>query len=185
MNLPNLLSIFRLFITIFFIISINYERFDIALLLFIIQAVSDMLDGFLARIMGAKTYLGAFLDPMADKVMLVSSYIVLSIHRIIPLWVTSFVLIRDLVITSGFLVLYKLSYKTKPTPSILSKITTLSQICTIVYVLWSKDRAYAPPFFYATAALAVLSGCQYVARGMKIFRAKERQEVGGRDSTNL
>jgi cardiolipin synthase len=172
MNLPNLLSIFRLFITVFFVISINYGRFDIALLLFVVQAISDLLDGFLARIMGAKTYLGAFLDPMADKVMLVFSYIALSIHAIIPFWVTSVVVIRDVIVSIGFLILYKLSYKTKPTPSILSKITTLSQICTVVYVLWSSERVYSKPFFYATAALTALSGCQYVARGLTIFFKK-------------
>ena len=173
MNLPNLLSIFRLFITAFFVIAINYGRFDIALLLFIVQAISDLLDGFLARIMGAKTYLGAFLDPLADKVMLVFSYIALSIHGVIPLWVTLAVLIRDVIISIGFLILYKLSYKTKPTPSILSKITTLSQICTVVYVLWSNERAYSKPFFYATVALTVLSGCQYVAKGLVIFCKKK------------
>ncbi len=172
MNLPNLLSIFRLFITIFFIIAINYNRFDIALLLFVIQALSDMLDGFLARIMGAKTYLGAFLDPMADKVMLASSYIVLTIHGVIPLWVTSIVFMRDLIISAGFFVLFKLSYKTKPTPSILSKLTTFSQMCTVAYVLWSKERPFAEPFFYATSGLAVISGCQYILRGLKIFLRK-------------
>ena len=173
MNLPNLLSVFRLFITAFFVLAINYGRFDIALLLFIVQAISDILDGFLARIMGAKTYLGAFLDPMADKVMLVFSYIALSFHGIIPFWVTSVVLVRDLVISIGFLILYKLSYKTKPTPSIISKVTTLCQICTVVYVLWSNERAYSMPFFYATVALTVVSGCQYVARGLVTFSKKK------------
>ncbi len=172
MNLPNLLSIFRLFITGFFIMAVNYGRFDIALLLFVVQAVSDLLDGLLARLMGAKTYLGAFLDPLADKVMLVFSYIALSIHAIIPFWVTSIVLARDLVIAIGFLILYKLSYKTTPTPSIVSKFTTLSQMCTVVYVLWSSERAYAEPFFYATAVLTVISGCQYVAKGLTVFSKK-------------
>jgi cardiolipin synthase (CMP-forming) len=173
MNLPNLLSIFRLFITIFFIIAINYNRFDIALLLFSIQAISDLLDGFLARIMKAKTSLGAFLDPMADKVMIVSSYIVLSIHNIIPFWVTFIVIIRDLIISTGFLILYKLSYKGNPTPIILSKITTLSQMFTVIYILWPSDRIYSKQFFYATAALSVLSGIQYVADGIRIYVKKE------------
>jgi cardiolipin synthase (CMP-forming) len=172
MNLPNLLSIFRLFITAFFVIAINYGRFDIALLLFVVQAISDLLDGFLARVMGTKTYLGAFLDPLADKVMLVFSYVALSIHGVIPFWVTSAVVVRDVVVSIGFLILYKLSYKTKPTPSIISKVTTLSQMSTVVYVLWSNERAYSEPFFYATVVLTVLSGCQYVAKGLAIFFKK-------------
>jgi cardiolipin synthase (CMP-forming) len=173
MNLPNLLSVFRLFVTVFFIIAINYGRHDIALLLFIIQALSDVLDGFLARIMKAKTYLGAFLDPLADKVMIVSSYIVLSIYNIIPFWVTYIVLIRDLIISTGFFILYKLSYKGKPTPIILSKITTLLQMCTVVYVLWPSDRIYSKHFFYVTAALSVFSGFQYVLGGIRIYLNKE------------
>jgi cardiolipin synthase (CMP-forming) len=173
MNLPNLLSVFRLFVTVFFIIAINYGRPDIALLLFIIQALSDVLDGFLARIMKAKTYLGAFLDPMADKVMIVSSYIVLSIHSIIPFWIMYVVLIRDLVISTGFLILYKLSYKGKPTPIILSKITTLSQMCTVVYILWPGDKIYSKHFFYTTAVLSIVSGFQYIADGIQIYLRRE------------
>jgi len=175
MNIPNLLSLFRLFVTVFFIAAINCNRFDIALLLFAVQAISDLLDGFLARIMKTKTYLGAFLDPLADKVMLVSSYIVLSIHNIIPFWVTSVVVVRDLVILTGFFMLYKFSYKAKPTPIVLSKITTLSQICTVVYMLWPSDKIYSKQFFYVTVALSVLSGCQYVSDGIRIYVKKERQ----------
>jgi cardiolipin synthase (CMP-forming) len=173
MNLPNLLSVFRLFVTVPFIIAINYGRHDIALLLFMVQGLSDVLDGFLARIMKAKTYLGAFLDPVADKVMIVSSYIVLSVYGIIPFWVTYIVVIRDLVISTGFFILYKLSYKGKPTPIILSKITTLSQMCTVVYILWPGDRIYSKHFFYATAALSMLSGLQYFVDGMRIYLKKE------------
>ena len=65
-----------------------------------VQALSDLLDGFLARRMGAKTNLGSYLDPLADKVMLASSYIVLSLQRIIPLWLVVVVIVRDLVISA-------------------------------------------------------------------------------------
>ncbi len=172
MNLPNFLSIFRLFLTIFFVLAINYERYDIALLLFIIQAFSDVLDGFLARIMKTKTDLGAFLDPMADKIMIVSSYAVLSVYNIIPFWVTFVVLMRDIIISTGFFILYKLSYKGKPTPIILSKITTLSQMSTVIYMLWPGERIYSEYFFYITAVLSVLSGVQYVADGIRIYLKK-------------
>jgi len=167
MNIPNLLSIFRLFLTLFFIASVHYGKYDIALIIFIAQGVSDLLDGFLARVMKAKTYLGSILDPLADKVMLVSSYVILTINKVIPLWLTSTVILRDLTIAAGFLILYKLSYQKRPMPSIMSKITTLSQIITIVYVLWSDTRVYGEYFFYATAILTILSGCQYVSRGIQ------------------
>ena len=169
MNLPNALSIFRLFLTIFFILSIHYQKYNTALILFTVQAISDLLDGFLARIMKEKTYLGSILDPLADKVMLVSSYIVLSANSIIPVWVTLTVLLRDIILSSGFFILYKLSSKTRPSPTIISKITTLFQMGTVVYVLWSGTRVYGDYFFYATVVLTVVSGCQYIARGIIIL----------------
>jgi len=169
MNLPNSLSILRLFLTIFFILSIHYQKYNTALILFVVQAISDLLDGFFARIMKEKTYLGSILDPLADKVMLVSSYIVLSVNNVIPIWVTLTVLLRDIILSSGFLVLYRLSHKTRPSPTIISKITTLFQMSTIVYILWSSTRVYGDYFFYATAILTVASGCQYIARGLRIL----------------
>lgn len=169
MNLPNALSIFRLFLTIFFILSIHYQKYNTALILFAVQAISDLLDGFLARIMKEKTYLGSILDPLADKVMLVSSYIVLSANSIIPVWVTLTVLLRDIILSSGFFILYKLSSQTRPSPTIISKITTLFQMITVVYVLWSGTRVYGDYFFYATVVLTVVSGCQYIVRGIRIL----------------
>ncbi|HPP06731.1 MAG TPA: CDP-alcohol phosphatidyltransferase family protein [Syntrophorhabdaceae bacterium] len=164
---------FRLFITIFFIMAINDNRFNLALCLFIAQGLSDLLDGFLARIMKAKTYLGAILDPMADKVMLSSSYIVLTLKGFIPPWVTLTVISRDFLIAGGFLLLYALSNKIKPSPSILSKLTTLFQIVTIIYILWSDKRDFKESLFYITAFLTILSGIHYLLRGLKAFRQAE------------
>jgi cardiolipin synthase (CMP-forming) len=178
MNLPNLLSIFRLFVTIFFILAIQSGRFKLALTLFVIQGISDMLDGFFARIMGQKTNLGALLDPIADKAMLVSAYIVLSIQGMVPTWVTCIVLLRDFVVSFGFLVLYRLRYIVKAAPSFLGKVTTVMQIVTIIYVLWSGRRDYGLYFFYATVLLTVISGSDYVSRGLRILLEKDRAQPG-------
>lgn len=174
MNLPNILSVLRLFVTAFFIMAINAGKFKLGLILFVVQGVSDMLDGFLARLLGKKTALGAFLDPIADKAMLVSSYVVLCFHGIVPLWVTSIILLRDIIVPGGYLLLYKLSYKIEMAPSLLGKITTTCQICTIVYILWSDTRTYQDSFFYVTALVTVLSGIQYMARGFRVFLNKDR-----------
>jgi cardiolipin synthase (CMP-forming) len=173
MNIPNLLSLFRLFITLFFIILASYGHFRVALILFVAQALSDMLDGFLARRMGAKTVLGSYLDPLADKIMLASSYIVLSAKTIIPLWLVVLVLARDVVITGGFFLLVKRGLQKVPVPSIVSKITTVFQMLTVVYVLWSFDRAFDHLFFWTTAIFTVVSGCQYVFVGLTVFFRKE------------
>lgn len=172
MNLPNILSVFRLFVTSFFIIAIYYGRFKLALGLFVLQGVTDLLDGLLARLLKAKTSLGAYLDPLADKVMLVSSYIVLCIIDIMPLWVTAIVLLRDIIVPAGFLLLYKLSYKMEVSPSLLGKITTFCQIITVVYVLWSDVRSYEEMFFYTTAFVTAVSGLHYIYVGLRMFFSK-------------
>ena len=173
MNLPNLLSLFRLFITFFFILLVIYGRFGLALLLFVLQAVSDLLDGFFARRMHEKTALGAYLDPIADKVMLSSSYLILSVQRIVPIWLVSTVLLRDLIITAGFLVLLKRGLAIRPVPSLVSKATTVFQMLTIVYVLSVPDRRFDWVPFCITALLTAISGVQYVCSGVSAFWRKE------------
>ena len=174
MNIPNLLTIFRLFVTSFFILAIHYGEFKIALWLFVVQAITDLLDGFLARVLGEKTSLGALLDPLADKAMLVSSFFVLYIKDIVPFWVTFIVLMRDLVLTLGYIILCKLFGKIEVIPSILGKITTFCQIGTVVYVLWSDTRSYQDFFFYPTIALTIITGLHYVYQGILIIKNKGR-----------
>jgi cardiolipin synthase len=173
MNLPNLLSLFRFFLTAFFVVSIVYDRYVVGLLLFIFQSVSDMLDGFLARVMRQKTPLGAYLDPMADKVMLASSYIVLLYKGLVPLWLVLIVLLRDVVITLGFWVLIRISPDRRPQPSLISKMTTVFQMVTVVYILWPGTRSLSYLFFYSTAALCVASGLQYIFIGCNALSRRE------------
>jgi len=174
MNIPNLLTIFRLFVTSFFILAIHYGEFTTALWLFVVQAVTDLLDGFLARVLRKKTSLGALLDPLADKAMLVSSFIVLSMKDIIPLWMTSIVISRDITLTIGYLILCRVIGKIEIVPSVLGKLTTFCQIGTVVYVLWSDVRAYQDFFFYPTAALTVITGVHYICQGILIIKNKGR-----------
>jgi cardiolipin synthase (CMP-forming) len=173
MNLPNILSLFRLCLTAFFILAMTYQRYTAALALFVAQAISDLLDGFFARMMHKKTDLGAWLDPIADKVMLVSSYLVLGFQEIIPLWVMAVVLLRDAVLVLGFLFLHLFSYRIVPSPSLLGKMTTLFQMVTVLYLLWSVTREFQAYFFYGVAAFTVLSGLQYVVLGITALSRKE------------
>ncbi len=173
MNIPNLLSIFRFFFTFFFVFAVMQGKLRLALYLFILQGLSDLLDGFFARIMNKKTSLGAFLDPVADKVMLMSSYVVLSCYDFIPWWLTMVMLLREVVVTSGFLALYKMFGKVRLIPSIYGKTATACQILTVVYVLWSPDGAYGPFFFYPTALVTLAAGIHYVSRGFAILHKRE------------
>jgi cardiolipin synthase (CMP-forming) len=176
MNVPNILSIFRLVMTVFFILAVNQGRFRFALFLFILQGLSDLLDGLLARMMNKKTSLGAYLDPIADKAMLVSAYLVLYFHEIIPLWVVAVILLKDVVVATGFLILYRMFGKVKLIPSIFGKTSTALQMLTVVYVLWSAGTAYQGYnnfFFYPMIVCTIVAGVQYVARGINILTRRE------------
>jgi cardiolipin synthase len=174
MNIPNLLSIFRLVVTVFFVVAIEQEKYRLGLYLFIIQGVTDFVDGFLARALNKKTALGAFLDPIADKAMLVSAYIVLCLNGIIPLWVTMIVILKDVVVATGFLALYKSVGKIKLIPTMVGKSTTTLQILTVVYILWAgKSAPYQSYFYYVTTLFTVVAGLQYVIRGIRILLKKE------------
>jgi len=173
MNLPNVLSVLRLCLTAFFIVFVTYQRYTEALALFVAQAVSDLLDGFFARILHKKTDLGAWLDPIADKVMLVSSYLVLGFQEIVPYWVVAIVLLRDVVLAIGFLALHLFSYRVVPSPSLLGKATTVLQMVTVLYLLWSATKEFQSYFFYAVAGLTLLSGFQYLLLGLTALSRKE------------
>jgi len=176
MNVPNILSIFRLVMTVFFILAVNQGRFRLALVLFILQGLSDLLDGLLARMMNKKTSLGAYLDPIADKAMLVSAYLVLYFHDIIPLWVVAVILLKDAVVATGFLILYRIFGKVKLIPSIFGKTSTALQMLAVVWVLWSCDtpyEVYNSFFFYPMVVCTVVAGVQYVARGINILTRRE------------
>ncbi len=169
-NLPNIISIFRFFITFYFIYAVYQGRLRLALYLFLIQGISDLLDGFIARVMSWKTELGAYLDPIADKTMLVSAFGMLYIVGIVPIWLTVLVLGRDIVIAVGYLILYRYANNVKPRPTIFGKVTTALQIATILYALWSAGnsvlREYNLLLFTATALSTIVSGTHYVIGGI-------------------
>lgn len=179
-NLPNIISIFRFFITFYFVYAVYQGRLRLALYLFLIQGISDLLDGFIARVMGWKTVLGAYLDPIADKTMLVAAFVMLYIVDVIPLWLTALVLGRDIIIAVGYLILYRCADNVKPRPTIFGKITTALQIATILYVLWSWSTAgsvlrdYSLILFTATALATVVSGTHYAIGGFRILK-EDRQ----------
>lgn len=105
MNLPNFLSLIRILFIPLLVILLIYEYYDLSLIILVLSAISDALDGFIARFFHQKTTLGAYLDPIADKLLLVTSYITLSILNIIPDWLTIIVISRDVIISLGVLIL--------------------------------------------------------------------------------
>ncbi len=177
MNTPNLLSLFRILFTFFFILAVYHDRFDYALYLFVLQGLTDMLDGFLARVMKEKTELGAYLDPIADKTMILAAFIMLSIKQIVPLWLPATVILKDVAVAIGFLILYKLVGHIKPVPSIFGKLSTTFQIAAVLFVLviemfsLSKMYPYSEALIVATAFITIIAGLHYILYGIKTLRA--------------
>jgi len=121
--------------------------------------------------------LGAYLDPIADKLLLFSAFITLAIIEVIPSWLVVIVITRDVIILVGFLVMFLTNYHPKINPSLLSKMTTVFQILTIVLVLFT---GYYPVLkqismiaIYGTAVMTVLSGAHYIYIGTRILNEKK------------
>ncbi len=173
MNIPNLLTIGRILLIPLLVIFLLDGKELAAFWVFVLAGVTDALDGFLARVLKQKTEFGAFIDPIADKLLLITSYITLAVLGFLPKWLAVIVVSRDVLICGGIgiLMLYDRDFKIKP--SLVSKVTTFLQLLTVVY---SLGHDYFQPIFsggiyliYATAAFTVLSGVHYIIRGLGIL----------------
>jgi len=177
MNLPNILTLTRVLMIPLFVIFIMDKHYGYALITFVIAGITDGIDGLIARITHQRTELGAYLDPIADKLLLFSAFITLAIVEIIPSWLVVIVITRDVIILVGFLVMLLIGYHPKISPRLLSKVTTAFQIITIALVLLS---GYYPTFkelsviaVYGTAVMTILSGSQYIFIGTRILNEKK------------
>lgn len=152
-----------------------YKRYDYALCLFLVAALTDMFDGLLARMKNQRTALGTFLDPMADKFLLVTAFIIFSIYGWIPKWLTITVISRDVIVVTGWLLLYFVTGTSRVEPSILGKVTIWLQSLLIAYILieinWPVLPDIPQSFLMVPAGITILSGLQYIYRGLKITRA--------------
>jgi len=185
-TVPNQLTFLRLGFLPFFIISIHYRRYDIALAVLIVAALTDGLDGILARSLNQKTALGAYLDPIADKLLLSSSFVVLALNRKISWWLATLVLSRDvLLLTSAAVILVVVGYRPFP-PSIYGKLTTALQILLVFLVVllavtdWPWLQVVRMYLGYVVAGLTVFSGFHYsivVARRLSDQQGRAKASV--------
>jgi cardiolipin synthase len=166
-TVPNQLTFLRLGFLPFFIVLIFYEQYAWALLILVLAAATDLMDGFLARSLNQKSALGAYLDPIADKLLLSSSFVVLALEGGIPRWVTILVIGRDvLILVTATVILLVSGYKQFP-PSIYGKITTGVQILMVVVVLcaavfnFSFLNALKYVLAYIVAGFTIFSGFHY------------------------
>jgi cardiolipin synthase (CMP-forming) len=169
-SLPNMITFLRIILIPVFVTALVYRRYDYALALFVTASLTDMLDGLLARLTDQKTKLGAFLDPLADKVLLLTSFILFSVYGWVPTWLTITVISRDLIVTLGWLLLYLTSDITRVEPTLIGKAAIASQLMLIAYVLLAINSQSLPGapnlFMWIVAGLTIASGLQYIYRGL-------------------
>jgi cardiolipin synthase len=172
MNLPNYITLARIILIPFFIGFMIYHHYRIAMAVFLVAGVTDALDGMIARIRNQKTELGAFLDPIADKLLLVSAFVTLVLLDILPVWLVMVVVSRDAILVIGSLALYFTGHAFTAQPAIIGKATTVLQLLVVMISLALKiygvKMGWLPVLYWTTAVFTVVSGIQYIARGTKI-----------------
>jgi cardiolipin synthase (CMP-forming) len=176
-TLPNVLTVFRMALIPVFVSLLFYQKFLLALAIFIIAGITDGLDGLLARRFHQQSPLGRILDPIADKMMLVTSFVVLSMrsvypnpipnHLPIPFWVTITVISRDVFILVGAAAINMVTGFRAFQPSLPGKISTLVQIVAVATVMLAAQirvgTGYYLPTVYTTVfALTLISGIHYI-----------------------
>jgi cardiolipin synthase len=170
MTVANWLTASRIFLIPVFITMLLQDRMAWAIAAFCAAAITDMLDGYIARRTRVTT-LGRFLDPMADKLMLASAFVILPMIDGIPVWVTVVVVSRDVIITLGYWIMYLTWGTAKITVRPLGKITTLAQCLAVGMVM--LDKLFHGPHdlvlyaVYIVAAITAISGADYVFFGIR------------------
>lgn len=172
-NVPNLISLLRMAMVPVFVITVLDGDLRGALLIFAVAGLTDALDGFVARFWKQQTALGAYLDPAADKLLLVTAYVVLAIPNlhpgyVIPPWVSALVITRDVVIVVVALLMYLAAGVSRFPPSPISKVNTVAQVSAVLLVLSSgvapRLETAAMISVFVVAVLTLTSGIDYVVR---------------------
>jgi cardiolipin synthase len=180
-NVPNIITAFRAFMIPAFIIAIFYRNFELATWIFLLAAVSDAVDGFLARKLNQVTTIGVILDPIVDKLLINSAFVMLSyIDKIIPVWLTILVLSRDVLIIVGGWLLTVFGKVKRIKPSILGKLTAFFQFFTVFITLISLNFRVPAEFlkglYLTTAAFTVASAVGYTVKGIRELSNEEIPE---------
>jgi cardiolipin synthase len=173
MGLANWLTILRIFLIPVFVSLLVYRRPGLALAVFAFAAFTDLLDGWVARRRGSSSRLGAFLDPMADKLLLTASFVTLTYLKILPFWITAVVLTRDVLLVLGAMLVHMLGVRLYPRPTWAGKAATFCQVLTVLIGLVGRyfSLPWAPAVMWLAALFTVASGLQYIVQGMRFLNS--------------
>jgi cardiolipin synthase (CMP-forming) len=168
-NLPNFITLARMLMTPLAVMMIISQRFLPAFLIFILAGVSDAVDGFIAKRFGLRTELGAYLDPLADKALLISIYVSLAIYAGLPAWIAITVVSRDVMILVAVLVSWLLDKPVEIRPVWVSKLNTVAQITLAGVALGVRAYGLEEPFLqtalqWTVATTTLASGGVYIAQ---------------------
>ena len=172
MTIPNLITIARLISVPLIVVMMGQERWGLAFILFVAAGISDGVDGFIARRFNMRSEFGAYLDALADKALLVSIYVTLSVTGVLPGWLAIIVVSRDLMIISAIMVSWLMQRPVAIKPMFVSKLNTGAQIAFAAFVLGAKAFILDAPALHAAgmvlvAALTMISAAAYLARWMR------------------
>jgi len=189
-NAPNLITLGRVALVPVFALMLFQKRAFGALLVVFLAGLSDVLDGFAARRWHQETKIGRLIDPLADKILLSTAYILLAIRslgftHVIPLWLTAVVIARDVIIVAGAAVISLIRGRREFPPTVFGKASTIFQVATVFWVILSNSigvssLAGSPflsgitsptvlsAFYIATLVLTVISGAHYLYKGIRM-----------------
>ncbi len=169
MNIPNSLTLIRILLIPVFVGLLVYERYDAALVVLLVAGATDALDGTIARVANQRTRLGALLDPLADKLLLISGFLTLSTMHWIPSWVAIVVVSRDLILIAGTVVAQHTGSRVDTSPTFLGKGTTFCQLTyillAVLLVSRQGDLSMIQPLLYLMVIFTLSSGFHYLYRG--------------------
>jgi cardiolipin synthase len=179
LNIPNTLTLLRIAAIPAIVIALDADRSGLAFALFVAAGLTDGIDGAVARMTNTRTDLGSYLDPLADKGLVLTLLLKLTWMDLVPTWVLSIILTRDLVCLTGYALLFLLTgERIEVHPSPIGKLATFLQITGLAGVLLALTapdvRAALPltAIFAAAAATTAIAGVQYVARGLAWYQAR-------------
>jgi cardiolipin synthase len=165
-HVPNIITILRLMLVPVFIVALKSGEYDLAFWLFLVAGLSDGVDGYLARRYHLESHLGGILDPLADKVLMVSTYVMLTVLGHLPLWLLLVVVFRDFLIMGGYLMYTAQHGAVHMSASLASKLNTAMQLGLVVVVLANLAGILVVPLLvdllmYSVLVTTVVSGAHY------------------------
>lgn len=176
-TLSTLLTFARIVLTPFIVVAMVYAYWGIACTLFVVAAITDALDGYLARLRNECTFFGAALDPIADKILLLSCFCTLACVKplLVPCWFVAFVLVKEIIVLGGAAWIYGARGTLTIAPTFLGKLTTVLQICFIIWLCawhlfgWTFNTTY---YLMLGVLLCALGACvvQYIQIGWRQYK---------------